>query len=347
MFESLKAAVDQLFPFFVFAVGVCIGIGSYQIGKNRKDRKKNAEKKEKLYHSKPLKGLKRPEVLEPGTARQAGAQANMQSGSRVSPRTEAQTGGKGKKPLTAVTRQQCWEAYKEAFYEKEVSKRLRDVYSRDSLLYSFRKLLGIARYDLEAYGWESGRDRIENVINQEIPSALRRYIGNPKGGKAPKLPGRESVLTDITEEEYYRQQGFLEKKGEALSAQALEEELAQLRKEKAESINGRQGAFYRKLWENSVPLLEEMMAYGAKLKSALDEAADAPSQKDMEKQFLAFADRLKEAMEKNGIRFLFAHEASEKEKGEYFKMVKQGENVPAVIRRDDQYVYYTGQAEIR
>ena len=36
MFESLKAAVDQLFPFFVFAVGVCIGIGSYQIGKNRK-----------------------------------------------------------------------------------------------------------------------------------------------------------------------------------------------------------------------------------------------------------------------------------------------------------------------
>ena len=51
MFESLKAAVDQLFPFFVFAVGVCIGIGSYQIVKNRKDRKRKVERGGKLDHS--------------------------------------------------------------------------------------------------------------------------------------------------------------------------------------------------------------------------------------------------------------------------------------------------------
>ena len=131
--------------------------------------------------------------------------------------------------------------------------------------------MGIACYDLEAYGWESGRDRIENVINQEIPNALRRYIGSPKEGKVPNLPKREGLATDITEEEYYRQQGFQEERGGGLSPQALEEELAQLRKERAESIDGRQGAFYRKLWKNSAPLLEEMMAYGAKLKSALSE----------------------------------------------------------------------------
>lgn len=317
--EPMKAFfLQMLLPLLA---GVCIGIASYQVGKKKKNRGKGNAGGKLPYHPEQMKKQKKPgDVQRDG---QAEAQKNA--------------------PIF-VTRKQCWNAYRAAFYEQEVYGRLRDVYSRDGLLYSFGKLLGIARCDLESPGWEGGMDRAEYIINQEIPGALNRYIGRTQGNTIPEIPGKDSIPTDIGEQEYYRQKGFVETNNAGGKEKELKEELARLTKEKENSVGGKQGAFYRNLWNNSRPILRELLGYGMKLKSAVKEGADKPSQENLQKQFLDLTKRLRGLMEENGIRFFFADEASETEKREYFKFVDQGENFPAVLRADDGYVYYMGQA---
>lgn len=326
--EKIMSGVKMVLGFFfavVFAAAVAIA-ALFVWKKRRGENKENQV------------DTRRPEVSDQRERGGKNDHTVSETGRKGVKTRETETGRESGKQMEPENRgrKQCWELYRLLYHEQKMNARIKDFFCGDVFLYYVASLLGVMRYDLKKSGWDGIEDRVSYCINDAIGYRFRQLGFR---GNGLMLSDMEYIGPDQSEEQYYRARQLNEEEGERTEEEyrVLEEQLKRCR-------NNKNTRFYREMWERCSGLIPELLACGEEIARRRNEGGGEKEKGEISARLEKVLADIRSTLELAGVLFIFGEEAEGQEKN-YLSYTDDGEYFPAVIRKSDGYVYYTGQAD--
>ena len=149
----------------------------------------------------------------------------------------------------------------------------------------------------------------------------------------------DHIEPNQSEEQYYRARQLDGEEGERAEEEyrVLEEQLKRCR-------NNKNTRFYREMWERCSGLIPELLACGEEIVRGRNEGGGEKEKREISARLEKVLAGIRRSLELAGVLFIFGEEAEGQEK-DYLSYTDDGEYFPAVVRKSDGYVYYTGQAD--
>lgn len=234
---------------------------------------------------------------------------------------------------TNITREACWEKFREISRQRKVAQHCREVFCNTGILFYLERLLIIARYEILQNGWQEEREIAAYYINSQLREVLKKHM--QETDEEFRIPDGERFHPEMDEETFYYQNNLgLEESREKLDRR-LEELYRQLKQEESILRREKNTIFYRNLWNEVWPLLKELLEFGERLIQNRNDLS-------MEQEFTRLTENLVGKMKECGILFICGNEADEEQQRNYFHLSENGEENAAVVRMSDQYIYYYG-----
>lgn len=233
-------------------------------------------------------------------------------------------------------KEECWQSYLSYLNAEKRFSLYREVFCNDGILLYLQRLIGFCHYDLrnyedmEQFRLKAGTQLLGGLfgcINAKMPYNGSNYI-------IPK-----EFRYETTKEAYLLNSLADVEAGASREAvtNKLKDKIAARRKDMAELKSNVNNSFYEALWNNSIARLEALAAF---YKNELQISKDLPLMKEKLTKLVREA---QECINSSGIRFAFYEALSEEEKERYFMVYGSVDDVPAVLRQKDSFLYYKGK----
>ena len=231
---------------------------------------------------------------------------------------------------------ECWERHKAYIGAEYKYREYREQFSKDGgILNYIQRFIGLAEYDLNDF---SDMEQLKLKCCDQIISGLSNCIQYQLNDKNNNTSASRPV--DMNEEAFFANMDIDYNSNLTLDAcsqiidtlikklEFQESNLSQLRKE----FNN---YYYKNLWNAVKTDLQGLLTLNAERFDSVDNLKAVIRRK---------ADEIKDNFNKNGIDFIFFDDCTEEiNRDKYFIILDSCDRVPAVIRKEDNFIYFRGK----
>lgn len=233
---------------------------------------------------------------------------------------------------------ECWSRHISYMNTEKQYREYREMFSKNGgILHYVQRFAGLAEYELESF---SELEQLKLKCRDQIISGLSACIRHQLDQERYGTGGKASV--EFREEAFYESLGIDFNNQATLEAcDRIIEALRRKLKFQEENINQLyqeyNNYFYKDLWDGVKAKLEELQNQESEAWEALDQLKAWIKNK---------ATELMEQFKKYGVEFIFFNDCTEQEaRDQYFMILDSCDQVPAVIRKKDNFIYFKGRYE--